>query len=178
MNVGTGGMRKSIVSLLVASVVLTSCGTFLNPRNWFGRSEAADTASADAEAVNPLIPRRTGVRLRLSGSREEEVDTTTPITAISDIRVERVPGGAIIRVTGTDPVAGIYNAKLVPVNDDELPEDGVLSYQLLRDTIGIRTNGSERQRQVVVARRVSDITLRGVTTIRVEAKSNARQVRR
>lgn len=173
-------MRTPLIILFTASLALASCGSFLNPRNWFGRSEPAPTVEDTAEAVNPLIP-RTGRGFTISFGKkrkEEEEDTTTLITSISDVRVERVPGGAIIRATGFDPTLGTFNAKLVPVNEDEVAEDGVLTYRMQRNTTGIRTNSPQSLRDVVVARRVTDSMLNGVTTIRVEAKENALQVRR
>lgn len=172
-------MRTPLIILFAASLALASCGTILNPRNWFGRSEPAPTVEDTAEEVNPLIPRtRRGIAINFGKRKRDEVDTTTLITAISDVRVERVPGGAIIRATGFDPTLGTFNAKLVPENDDEVAEDGVLTYRLQRNTSGIRTNSPQSLRDVVVARHVTDSMLLGVSTIRVVARDNALQVRR
>ena len=175
-DAGPSSMRTPLFMIITASFVLTSCGTFLNPRNWFGRSEPAP-ASAEVEQVNPLIP-RTNRGIRLGGGQREAPDTTTPISTITNIRVERVPGGAIIRATGLDPTQGAFNAKLEPADSEENAVDGVLTYRLQRDTTGERAAGSPAAREVTVARHVTDQTLRGVTTIRVEGAQNALQVRR
>lgn len=170
-------MSKPLVIVLAASLGLSACGSALNPFNWFGRSEPVQTQTGD-EDVNPLIPRAQGIQILSLGRNAPEIDNTTPIATVTDIRVERIPGGALIRATGLDPTQGIFNAKLEPANDDEEAVDGVLTYRLQRETSGTRAVGGPATREVVVARRVTDSQLEGVRIIRVEAEQNARQVRR
>ena len=181
-------MFKPITTAVVLCAVLAGCGgvrdSRLNPFNWFGGSSevpAEQTASTDATgpAANPLIPQR---RIGLFAGRraaEEETNPTSPITQIVDLRVERVPGGAIIRARGIDSFANSFEAGLLPSNVDERPENGVLVYSFRRRVPeGTLPGGAEATREITVARFVSDQTLLGVRSIRVEAASNARAVRR
>ena len=87
-------MRKTLPLLLVAALVLTSCGRIrdsrINPFNWFGRAEARQL---DGSESNPLIPRRSALAAR------EVPDTRTRVGSVTNLVVERLPGGAIIRAT-------------------------------------------------------------------------------
>lgn len=170
-------MRKSVLAVLIGATVLAGCGSVresrLNPFNWFGRS--SEVPVAEQGEVNPLIPKRGG----LFGERPPRAgEITTPMDQITALKVERVPGGAIIRATGVDPVQGAYNVRLVPADEKELPVKGVLSYRLERALPTRRSTGPVQTREATAARRVTDQTLRGVRTIRVEAARNARAVRR
>ncbi|WP_298835687.1 hypothetical protein [uncultured Roseobacter sp.] len=171
-----GIMRTSVTALLVSTLVLTGCSTNLNPLNWFGRSSSEAPAPV-AENDNPLIPQRTGLFARQRNA--EVVYPGSPVETISDLIVERVPGGAIIRATGIASVQGVYDVRLTPANEDEKAEDGVLSYRLE----GIRRNdvartGGPATREVTAARKVTDQTLSGVRSIRVEGVTNAQVTRR
>lgn len=173
-------MVRTVTLLVAASLVLASCGVIrdsrLNPFNWFGRSSEVPVQQS-GEEVNPLIPERS---LLLGGSRNNaDIDLTTPIAEITALRVERVPGGAIIRVEGRDTRQGAFNVEIVPANEEELPTDGVLLYTLERQLpIAAQPVGPAQTREVVAARHVTDQTLIGVRRIRVEAAQNAREVRR
>ncbi|WP_298921499.1 hypothetical protein [uncultured Roseobacter sp.] len=170
-------MRKTVSALLVSTLVLAGCGTRLNPFNWFGGSESAPVVPASAQEKNPLIPERTG--LFQSRGRGEEVYLGSPIQVIDELVVERVPGGAIIRATGTAAVQGIYDVQLTPANEDEEAVDGVLTYRLEGlQRADLRVQGAPATRQVTAARRVTDRMLEGTRTIRVEGVQNARQSRR
>lgn len=162
----------------MAACLLSGCASIgesrLNPFNWFGRSESVRASSA--EEVNPLIPRATGI---LSRNPTTEPDLNTPIQAITELQVERVPGGAIIRAAGLETRQGAFDVEIVPSNEEERPEDGVLLYSLERQLPPYQTRaGTEQSRRVAAARFISDQKLRGVRIIRVEAIQNARQVRR
>jgi len=173
-------MVRTLTILVVAGLVLTSCGIVrdsrLNPFNWFGRSSEVPVQQSDEE-VNPLIPERS---LLLGGSRNRaEIDLTTPIAEITALQVERVPGGAIIRVEGRDARQGAFNVEIVPATEEELPQDGVLVYTLERQLPeATQAVGPSQTREVVAARHVTEQTLIGVRRIRVEAAQNAREVRR
>ncbi len=176
-----GNVRRTFTILLISAFVLTGCGAVrdsrLNPFNWFGRSQEVPAAQT-TEETNPLIPSNQGVFTQLF-RRNDGPDLTTPIETVTDVRVERVPGGAIIRATGVDNQQGAFNVELVPSNEDELPEDGTLIYTLERQKPSVRQNtGAAQTREVVVARFVTDNTLAGVSRIRVVAVQNAREVRR
>ena len=171
-------MRKTLGILLVSSIALTSCGRIadsrLNPFNWFGRAERVDVPQ-DEKEINPLIPqRREGIFQR----NDEEVYPGVSVLVINDVKVERVSGGAIIRVSGTAQTQGAFETRLTPENDDELPVDGVLTYRLEAiQPEGFR-QGPARSREINVARFRTEQDLTGVRTIRIVGQTNAMQVRR
>ncbi|MDO6725337.1 hypothetical protein Q4544_00175 [Cognatishimia sp. 1_MG-2023] len=169
-------MRNSIGVLLVSGLVLTSCGTVrdsrLNPFNWFGRAEAVETTSA--KEINPLIPREKESIFR----RGETEYAGTPVSTINGLVIERVSGGAILRVRATAALQGAFEVVLEPENEDELPVDGVLTYRVLAiQPTGFR-QGTVQSREINAARFRTDQELAGVRTIRVMAADNALQVRR
>lgn len=169
-------MRKSLGILLVSSIALTSCGRVaesrLNPLNWFGRAEKVEV---DAKEINPLIPQK---RESIFQRRGEEVYAGTAVLTINDVKIERVSGGAIIRVLGTAQTQGAFETRLTPENEDELPVDGVLTYRLEAiQPEGFR-QGPERSREINIARFRTAQDLTGVRTIRIVGANNAMQVRR
>ncbi len=174
-------MRISLSVLLVASLTLGACGmvrnSALNPGNWFGRSTSVAIAPTDGKPVNPLIPQSSG----LFGNRNKgpAVYIGEPFDEITDLTIERVAGGAIVRATGLAARQGIYSVQLTPATEDETPVDGVLTYRLEGVEPDKNTAvGGPATREVTAARKVTDQSLRGVTTIRVEGLRNARTSRR
>ena len=169
-------MRKSLGILLVSSIALTSCGRVADSRlnlfNWFGRAERVE---APQEEINPLVPQK---RQSIFERRGEPAYAGTAVLTINDVKVERVSGGAIIRVLGTARTQGAFEARLTPENDDELPVDGVLTYRLEAIQPAGYRQGPERSREINIARfrTVQDLT--GVRTIRIVGENNAMQVRR
>jgi hypothetical protein len=175
-------MRSPLITTLALTVLLGGCATIrdsaVNPANWFGRSQEDPAQTASAETANPLIPDRQGLFAARRAAREA-IDLTTPIPQVTDLVVERVPGGAIIRATGLDLYTTSFNASLRPGAAGEVPQDGALVYVFRRELPeGARAGGAEAAREITVARFVSEQTLSGVRTIRVEAAQNARSVRR
>ena len=81
-----------ISNLLV--LVLTSCGTVresrLNPFNWFGNAKSTPVEVSDE--INPLIPRR---RASVFRQTRDESYQGWAVEEVSDLRIERRPGGAI-----------------------------------------------------------------------------------
>lgn len=168
-------MRPTSALLFMSFLALAGCGSNLNPFNWFG-----DSSSAPVEVsanTNPLIPEDTGV---FSSNRSEQaVYRGTAIETVSSLAVERLPGGAIIRAEGVAAVQGVFDVRLTPTDPEERPVDGVLTYRLegIRPTAG-QPGTAPQTRQVVAARQVTDRTLEGVRTIRVEGLQNAQVSRR
>ena len=94
-------MHKSLTVLLMAGLLLTSCGwsdSRVNPKNWFGGSNEVPV-EAVAEDINPLIPKK---RQSILTSKEKPVDLGVPIANISLLRIERTASGAIIHATASD----------------------------------------------------------------------------
>lgn len=79
-------MRKSVILMATAALVLTSCGTIrdsrVNPFNWFGGSKSTPVEQTDTEqkAVNPLLP---GTSRRGIFSRPEAEDLSVPAASIT-----------------------------------------------------------------------------------------------
>ena len=164
-------MRNVVICLMVSAMVLSACNTRLNPRNWFGNSEEVPVEAAGE--VNPLIPTESRI-----WQRPEEVYAGVPVRTVTELKVERIADGAIIRATGVAYVQGAFAVKLSPLNNGE-PENGVLTYELLavHPSWGSR-GGTEQTRTVTVAHSLTDQQLAGVRTIKVVAAENARQSRR
>jgi len=175
-------MRISISVLLAASLTLGACGVVrqsaLNPVNWFGRSTSVAVApTEDAKPVNPLIPTKSGLFAR--SRARNAIYIGEPFDQITDLTVERISGGAIIRATGLADRQGIYSVQLTPANEDETPVDGVLTYRLEGiEPLANTAVGGPATREVTAARKVTSQMLRGVRSIRVEGVRNARVTRR
>ncbi|TMM54717.1 hypothetical protein [Sulfitobacter sabulilitoris] len=174
-------MRKTLTALMLSTLVVSGCGAIrdsrANPFNWFGRGEPTATAPVNATAANPLIPQRSG--LFASARNRAAIYTGQPIDTVTDLTIERIPGGAIIRATGVPARQGVSSVRLTPATAEDVPVNGVLTYRL--DAVpapGPQPVGSVASRQVVVARKVTDQDLRGVRSIRVEAARNALESRR
>ncbi|MEL6619209.1 MAG: hypothetical protein AAFP16_10065 [Pseudomonadota bacterium] len=173
-------MRLLTTSLLIATLTLSACGAVrdsrINPFNWFGRSQSETVVVADTRAeTNPLIPEERRGNLLSLFSRSDVVIPTAPMDQVSDLVIERVPGGAIIRATGVSTYVGAFNVVLVPTTEDEVPVDGILTYSLeAARPANARPGGTQRIRTFTVARHVTDNQLKGVRAIRVAAARNAR----
>lgn len=164
-------MRKTIPLLLISALVLTSCGrlrdTRLNPMNWFGRAEAR---SVEGTETNPLIPRRSLL------AAPEKQDTRTSIGTVTDLTVERLPGGAIVRATGVSARQGAYEVGLRAVEGEDVPE-GMLRYELVGYQ-PVNPAGTQASRTVTAAVRLSDQDLANVRRIEVIGGTNALTTRR
>lgn len=164
-------MRNLVMCLLVGAMVLSACSTRLNPRNWFGSSE--EVAIDPTGEVNPLLPTQNQLM-----KRPEEVYAGVPVRTVTELKVERLRDGALIRASGVAYVQDAFAVKLSPLNEG-VPQNGVLTYELLavHPAWGSR-GGSDQTRTVTVAHSLTDQQLEGVRTIKVVAAENARQARR
>lgn len=146
-------MRLPILSALVFAMVLTSCAGFresrLNPRNWFGRAQQAETMTL---YVAPQ-------------------DKRPLVAQVLTLKVEPFPGGAIIRATGLPPSQGWWNAELVPVVQDD-PATLVFAFRTFPPVVPAPA-GTQPSREITVATSVSDIKLSGIRTITVQGETNA-----
>lgn len=169
-------MRTIVPVLLLSSLVVSGCSTRANPFNWFGGDgDGAAAVAVPVERDNPLIPERAGL---FSGIDEVYVYPGFPVDTVTGVAVERVPGGIIVRATGRAAVQGVYDVRLIPANEDELPVEGVMTYTLEAVRSQSNVAGAPATRDVIVARKVSDQTLAGTRTIRVEGLQNAQTARR
>lgn len=171
-------MRKPVTLLILVTVALTGCASIsnsrLNPFNWFGSSQSDPAALNPADSdVNPLIPRQ---RISFFRNNQPEVFAGRPIADITEVLVERRPGGAIIRATGVARRVGPFDVRLIA--DEDASDDSTLVFDLKAlQQAGPRDTGP-RARQVTVARWITDQDLSGIRTITVRGADSARSVRR
>lgn len=167
-------MRISLSVLLGAFMALGACsGSSLNPTNWSGGSTSQVIVE---ESTNPLIPASGG--LFASRRKQEALYIGTPFDEIVDLTVEPLAGGVIVRATGRAARQGTYSVQLTPENEDEVAVDGVLTYRLEGIAPTNTAIGTPPTREVTAARKVTEQSLRGVHTIRVEGLRNSRVSRR
>ncbi len=176
-------MRNLTTALLVSALVVAGCGTIrdsrVNPLNWFGSARVTPVdSSAQTAAVNPLIPPSRGGGF-LSFRRGNAPKAQAPLAAqVTDMTVERVPGGALIRATSLSDTVGAFQVSLEPANNG-VPVDGVLTYELRAFTAPAgQVPMPPRARSHVAAVKVSDTKLAGVREIRVQAARNTAATRR
>ena len=173
-------MRRVVILLVISSIAISACGRVrdsrINPFNWFGGSREAPAASEISRGeANPLIP--SSERGLFSGRDGGEGDYLgVPVETVSNLVIERVPGGAIIRAEGVAQYQNVYEVQLTPVVENgTADESGVLEYRLeARIPASPVGGGSERVRTVSAARVVSDQDLENVRQIRVTARQNSR----
>ncbi|MGP6088335.1 hypothetical protein [Antarctobacter jejuensis] len=168
-------MFKPISVLLLSAFVLSSCGSVaesrLNPLNWFGRSESRPVQVAE-DGTNPLIPSRRSSIFRA----EQGADYLGwPLGEISDLVVERRPGGAIIRATAVADYQGAYDLKLVKVPEEST--GGMLTYAF-KGVQPQRARGTVASRTHTAAVWLTDNQLLGIRTVQVRGARNVRSVRR
>lgn len=172
-------MRKTLTLLLVSSLTLAACGAVrdsrVNPLNWFGQARSEPVEAA--QNTNPLIPKGGG--LFANARVKEDLYLGRPFEQVTNLTIEQVPGGAIIRATGLAARQGIYAVQLTPENEEEEPVDGILTYRLEGIRPARNTSvGAVPTREVIAARSLTQQQLRGVRSIRVEGQQNALVSRR
>lgn len=152
-------MRAPLLAVLAATLVLSACSgvrqSRLNPINWFGGSTEQRVAVVTAEEVDPR-----------------------PLVAeVTEMAVERMPGGAIVRAKGLPARQGYWDADLVA--DTAASADGVLVYQFrVAPPAGRTPAGTPPSREVTAGTFLSDQDLLGVRTIVVRGTLNQRSARR
>jgi len=150
-----------LISALALLVFLASCGAVresrFNPKNWFGKSKEEKTVTATLISLG---------------------DTQSLVERIVSLKVDHVPGGAIIRAVGLPKVQGSFQAELRPLNDEK-PDKGRLVYEFrLTEPSAQNVTGTKQSREVLVGRFVSTQTLTGVSRIEVRGQNNKHTVRR
>lgn len=170
---GASDMRRMLAALLVVTTTVAGCGTVresrLNPFNWFGGSREV-AAGPETSDINPLIPRQSGFFARSEvGYRGQSVEQVTELV------VDRMSGGAIIRAKGLAQRTDAFNVRLV--RDEGAPQ-GTLAYALQAEYPRASRDTIQRQREVIVAVHLTDQELEDVRVIRVTGKTNAREARR
>lgn len=146
-------LRALVVLSLILS--LSSCGSRLNPLNWFGGE------------------REQRIHVDPDGTRAEAVvDGRVLVTEITQLSVEQSNSGAIIRATGVTPAQGYFDAELVQV---ERTENALVFEFRAASPNGFATPGLQ---QIVAGTALTVGGLQGIRTITVIAQTNRRSVTR
>lgn len=171
-------------------LALSGCATIrdsrANPFNWFaGEAPALERAETDADGaesetagaapaeVNPLIPQR---RESIFRNDDAEVYRGTRVPEVTGLAVDAVPGGAVIRATGTAASLGAFDVRLTAV---ETGDPSLLRLELRAlQPAATAGEGTARARTVTAALGLTDQALAQVRRIEVVARDNARSVRR
>ncbi|MEL6210909.1 MAG: hypothetical protein AAFR44_12170 [Pseudomonadota bacterium] len=158
-----------LVAIWAVLAVVAGCGfseSRFNPFNWFGSSTVEDPT---------LAP--------VGGFPEDAADQRPLVAQVTEMRVDRVPGGAIVHATGLPPVQGFWSADLVAeITDAEgrpVPENGTLALQFrVLPPVQATRSGPALSRELTAALFLSDQTLARVGTITVRGQTNQRSSRR
>lgn len=164
--------------LILALVTLTGCAAVnqsrFNPLNWFGAAQpdpaALDVTNAE---VNPLIPAR---RASIFFDTRPAAFAGRPIEQIIDIRMERRPGGAILRATAEAGRVGPFDVRLIL--DEAASTAGTLVFDMKALQQLGTTTAPGRARQVTAAQWITDQDLTGIRTVTVRGGNNALSTRR
>lgn len=168
-------MRKFLPVILIATLGLSGCSyvqnSRLNPFNWFGSSQERPLTTQEAATVNPLIPEKSAF------AAKDPVDLRQPVAGLESLVVERIPGGAIIRVTGITNSTGAYDVELKSMNGtDEI--QGTARYTLVAYEPTPARAGPIQNRRVTAAVRLTNQELERITGIEVLSASNVLTSRR
>lgn len=152
-------MKRPLLAALALAITVSGCGAIresrFNPFNWFGGSEPA---AGVEDVVEPGDPR--------------------PLAAqVTDLTVDRMPGGAIIRATAVPPTQGFWDAELVEREDSANPDVLILEFRM-RPPTGAAAVSTPRSRAITAAFFVSDIRLGQIGSITVQSASNGLTSRR
>ena len=153
-------MRKPLLAALSLVLFTAGCGGFgqsrWNPFNWFGGAEQAQPAQpsvVDAEDPRALAHQ------------------------VTALKVDLMPGGAIVRATAVMPTQGWWEAELVPV--EKRPTDGKMVYEFrVYPPISRADVSTQQSRTVNVAVFLSDIALSTLSSITVQGATNGLTTRR
>ncbi len=167
-------MVRAVSVLLLSALVLTSCGGLrdsrLNPMNWFGRG-VSEPVSASAE-VNPLIPRR---RASIFRSSQDDSYQGRLVGEISELLIERRPGGAVIRASAVANRQGPFEVRLVKNEAESDADTLTYDFRALQQPGRV---GSEWSRTVSAGIWLTDNELAGIREIRVRGQRNVQVSRR
>lgn len=147
------------IALLTAFSLLASCGyvreSRINPFNWFGDSEKTYQKVALPERGN---------------------DPRPLMQQITNLVIEPIGSGALVRATGLPPSQGYWDAALVPARD---VVDGKLVIDFVAfPPVSPKDQGTPYSREVVAAVHISNIKLNGVREIVVQSANGGLSKRR
>ncbi|MCY3880419.1 MAG: membrane lipoprotein lipid attachment site-containing protein [Rhodobacteraceae bacterium] len=147
-------MKRFLFAATILSF-LAGCSNFdsgnLNPMNWFERDNTQTASAPDPVAV---------------------IDSRELLPQVTEVTQLQISNGLVVLAKGLPPTQGFWDPVLVPTND-ELPIDGVLTYELRAsgptDEV---VEGTEESREIQAARTITSDMLENVAVIRVVALAN------
>lgn len=152
-------MKTPILTVLAASLVLSSCGRIadsrFNPFNWFGR-DRSEAVQVDAEQAT--------------------IDGRQLVSQITELAVDRTPSGAIIRAVGLPPTQGFWDAELVRIESED-PSLAVYDFRVL-PPLERRAVSTQQSREIIAGAALSNRQLANIRGIIVRAQQNQRSVSR
>lgn len=149
-------MKFPLIAALTLTMAVSACGTRLNPFNWFGGSEPV--------AVLEPLP-------------EVDKDDRMLAPQITELKVDAMPGGVIVRATAVMDTQGYWKAELVAQEDE--PADGNMIYEFRVAPPGTPAAVSTpRSRQITAAVFLSDIRLATINSVTVRGATNGLTSRR
>lgn len=154
-------MTKAILTAVALGVALSGCASMkdsrFNPFNWFGRRAPEAVPEGEAGPVPVAVDPRP-----LAGE-------------IVDLKLERIPGGAILRATALPPTQGWWDAALVaaPAGDGLLVFD-LRAWPPKADEV---PEGTRASRTLTVALYLTDNDLAGIGRIVVRGPGSEQSVR-
>ncbi|WP_095589280.1 hypothetical protein [Actibacterium ureilyticum] len=154
-------MKRPLIAALICTLMVAGCARVrdsrINPFNWFGQSE---------QSVNVAVV------------QQQPADPRPLVLQITDLRIDRAPGGAIVHAVGLPPRQGYWQAELVRARNVQA-EPGVLVYDFRAwQPVTPTGTGTPFSRELTAARFLSDQDLAQVTTIVVRGQENQRLSRR
>ncbi len=159
-------MQKTakLALLVTLCVALAGCGRIrdskLNPFNWFGRS--AERTEQPVTKDGNTAPK----------------DNRILVSQVTEMKVDAMPGGAIVTAAGLPPTQGWWDAELVADNAGS-PVDGVMTYRfVVAEPPYAQRTSTPQSREVTAGAFLSDIKLATITEIVVQGETNARSSRR
>ena len=149
-------MGRQIVIVIALLGVLGGCSRIsesrLNPFNWFGRDRAVEV-----QAVETIT------------------DPRPLVSQVTNVSIERAPGGAILRAVGLPPRQGYWSPALIESGRG----NGVVAFHFrLAEPPAPTRVSTQVSREVVVATYLTDQELAGVREIQVIGAQASRAVRR
>lgn len=148
-------MKTPLLAAMTALLVLGACSTVresrLNPFGWFGGSQSETPGLMPESSV---------------------IDNRALVDQVLNLRVEQVPGGAIIHATGLTRTQGWWDAELVAQNHGR-PQAGELTYHFRVAAPRSQTRVStEASRRVTAAQYVPQQVLDQVRRVVVVGAGN------
>jgi hypothetical protein len=156
-------MSKPLLAALAVTLTISACGTVresrFNPFNWFGGSSEQPSGLVPAGGVAAL-------------------DNRAVAQQITDLSVERAPGGAIVRAAALPPTQGWWDAELIAENDGRAV-DGVMTYTFrIAQPPRPWPAGTPQSRELTAGAFIPNTRLEAVRQVVVRGAENQRVARR